>query len=351
MLVDWNSEKTHLFLNPRMPQEQKLELKDLPLLKGHLWVTTSGSNALKYVALSKVAILLSAESVNRHLGIQKEDVWMHVLPDFHVGGIGIWARSFLSGSKVVKLDSWNPELFIEQTSLHQGTIVSLVPTHLFDLVAKGFTAPSSLRCVIIGGGAISDALFQRAKKLGWPIVASYGMTECCSQVATATLDSPQTLRLLSHMQVKCDPEGRIAIKSPSLCTKCVKKNGDKWECFDPKEEGWFFTEDKGEMNQGILKVYGRDSHFVKIGGENVNLHFLNQILEEVKISLSFSCDAFISAINDERLGKTIQLITTSHDRMDEMIFAFNTLVHPFEKIRSVRQVEIIPKTPLMKVKH
>ena len=51
-----------------------------------------------------------------------------------------------------------------------------------------------------GGGAVSDELYRDARALGWRVLPSYGMTECCSQVATALSDSPEL--------VNQDPYGR-----------------------------------------------------------------------------------------------------------------------------------------------
>ena len=40
-----------------------------------------------------------------------------------------------------------------------------------------------------GGGALDPSLYKQARDLGWPLLPSYGLTECGSQVATASLSS------------------------------------------------------------------------------------------------------------------------------------------------------------------
>src|ERR1700685_3894693 len=106
--IQWDDPETYVLINPKIPAGESEQIKNglthfAPLV-GHFWLATSGSSGhLKWVALSKAAVLASATSVNRHLESSSKDVWLHALPDFHVGGLGIWARAHLSGAKVVKL--------------------------------------------------------------------------------------------------------------------------------------------------------------------------------------------------------------------------------------------------------
>jgi o-succinylbenzoate---CoA ligase len=174
--IDWLSTDSHVLLNPRMPEEERRRLESLVVdLPGHVWLATSGTTgALKLTALSKRALLASAAAVNRHLQSDDRDVWLCVLPTFHVGGLGIYARAFLSGARVVT-SGWE-----------DVTLASLVPAQVTDLVRDRVEAPPSLRAVVVGGGALSEELYAAARALGWPLLPSYGMTECCSQVATAT---------------------------------------------------------------------------------------------------------------------------------------------------------------------
>src|SRR5262249_6368285 len=156
------------------------------------------------------------------------------------------------------------------------------------------TPPPSLRAVIIGGGALHDSLYERAIQMGWRLLPNYGMTECCSQVATSSLveaGSPHKphLKPLSHVQVLVEAE-ILQIKSPALLTCYLFKKAGKYEVVDPKVDGWFSTEDRASYSDGILQIYGRDSSFVKIGGESCDLLRLERILEEVKLERTFSQD-------------------------------------------------------------
>src|SRR6266571_4853844 len=95
-----------------MPAEERARLERvMPALEGHVFVATSGTTgAMKLVALSKDAVLASARAVNERLEVRPNDVWCRVLPLFHVGGLGIRARAYLSRSRVIEME-WDPETF------------------------------------------------------------------------------------------------------------------------------------------------------------------------------------------------------------------------------------------------
>ncbi len=363
MEIDWLSDESHVLLNPRMPEEERRRLASFVVdLPGHVWLATSGtSGVLKLTALSKRALLASAAAVNRHLQSDASDVWLCVLPAFHVGGLGIYARAFLSGARVVT-GGWDGV-----------TIASLVPAQVSDLVRDRVTPPDSLRAVVVGGGALSEELYAAARALGWPLLPSYGMTECCSQVATALLTGPPPSRrltgrrlagpsergrdaratagedaggpprfpdltLLDHIEARIESDGRLALRSDALLTGYATETG----FFDPKVDGWFVTEDIATLDGRILNVEGRRGDFVKIGGESVDLSRLDRILA------GLHADAAVFPIPDERLGHVIGLAVASGDA-EAIASAFNARVFPFERARRIVRVPEIPRTPLGKI--
>ena len=206
--VDFQSKDNQALLNPRMAPELaknlKARLSAAENLTSHVFVLTSGSTAaseadFKWVALSKQAILASAKGSNEFLDSNRTDVWFHTLPSFHVGGLGIYARAELSGAKISFpiYENWDPEAFTQQIEAVKATLTSLVPTQVFDLVSRNLQGPPTLRAIIVGGGALSDGLYQQAKALNWPVLPSYGLSETASQAATANINGNQELQFSS----------------------------------------------------------------------------------------------------------------------------------------------------------
>ncbi len=350
MKIDWTSSENYILTNPRMePAEAEkivTTLKAIPI-HGHIWISTSGTTSTaKWAALSKKAILDSADAVNRHLKANANDIWLNPLPQFHVGGLGIFARCHQNGSYCIPFEAkWDPLLFNHELVRNKVTLTSLVPTQVHDLVQLNLRPPESLRAIIVGGGRLSDHLYEEAEKLGWPLLPSYGMTECCSQIATAELHHPTKLRILSHVEVKITPEGLISVRSPSLLTGYAHIGSRiVWE--DPKKERWLVTSDRGNVNGHYLEVLGRADEMIKIGGENVDFSYLESILDRCKGNV----EAVLLPIDDPRLGIAVHLCIAGNNPGKEIIEKFNAAVMPFERIRKVHHVDALPKTDLGKVR-
>ena len=330
-MIEWSGNRTHVLLNPRMPldEQEKLERRGrIARLPGHIIIATSGSSGgLKLVALSKEAVLSSAAAVNERLQATTSDVWCCVLPTFHVGGLGIHARAHLTGSRIVTM-SWVPQAFADT----DATLASLVPAQVHDLVNSGLKPPSRLRAILVGGGALHSDLNDKALELGWPVLPSYGMSECSSTIAVEDL-------LLSHIDAQQEADGRLAFCGPSLFTGYITEAG----LTDPKIDGWFVTDDVGEVDGRTLHVHGRRGDFIKIGGESVDLARLDRILESVRGSV----DAAIVAVADDRLGNVIHLAATSD--AGAVTEQFNARVLPFERIRRTHHVSSIPRSSLGKL--
>lgn len=349
MIVDWSSAENHLLLNPRLPAEERVRLEELvvaaPPLEGHVFIATSGtSGSMKLVALSNDAILAAAAAVNRHLGATAADTWCCVLPAFHVGGLGIHARAHLSGARVVSM-AWDANEFAAVCARERVALTALVPAQVHDLVSANLRAPESLRAIVVGGAAFPHELYLGARRLGWPVLPSYGMTECCSQAATALGDSPEMI-LLPHLEARTEEDGRLAFRGTSLLTGyCLFDESGEEAFVDPKVDGWFVTEDLGEVERRVLRVSGRRGEFVKIGGESVDLRRLDGIVDE--IARSEGIDAAAIAVPDARLGHVIHLAVTGAG--EAIRAAFDARVLPFERARTVHRVAAIPRSSLGKL--
>lgn len=370
MKIDWESSSSEVLINPHYSQEDHalfntIKEKTESRWPGHIWVSTSGSSLPKWVGLSKKAILASAQAVNAHLKSDSSDRWIQALPHFHVGGIGIWARSYLSGAVVHDfkkpqekgIAKWDPLSFYEFIKKNEGTLTALVPSQLHDFVQLGLRGPPSLRAVIIGGGALLPDLYFKAIQLGWNVLPSYGLTECASQVATAEIGSWSTqqfprLKVLSHMKVKED-NGCLSFSGSSLLSTYVIFEESKIIFFDPKQEGWFRSEDRGRADiGGFVEIFGRSDHMIKIGGESVDVSKLEALLQKIKMRLAPQADMTLVVAPDERLGKVIHLAiaTLVIDNIHQSVIdEFQYSVLPFERIRRTHCIPSIPRSPLAKV--
>ena len=205
--------------------------------------------------------------------------------------------------------------------------------------------------MVIGGGRLEESLRIEALEKGWPVLPSYGLTECCSQVATAL--SPQDPRLipLAHIQLRVNGREQVVIQSASLLTGFITLDGEDPTMIDPKHEGWFTTEDRGRLHDdGSLEVLGREQDFVKINGEGVSLQRLEDLFERLQRALRIESDLALLAAHDARSGAIVVLIGNAGDgHARKLMEAFNAEVLPVERIRRFHFVDQVPRSPLGKV--
>jgi len=365
MDFSWDSLDSAVVMNPCYLQHDRERfltiLEHSNALPAHLWLSTSGSTVQKWVGLAKSAILASAKSVNDHLSSDQADIWINALPYFHVGGMGIYARADLSRATVFDFTEgwkrkWDASAFVDFIRLKRGTLTSLVPAQLHDLIKLNRGPPSSLRALIIGGGELQPLLYEKAVELGWPVLPSYGLTECASQVATAGLESwthgkYPDLQLLNHIQARVQ-EDRLAFSGSSLLSLYAFVEGKEIRFVDPKVNGWYMSEDRGSIDQRCVTVAGRADSMIKVSGENVDLFRLNKFLQTLAMQMSVETEVVLFAMPDDRLGKCVHMAAecVNENNVSALVDAFNLKVLPFEKIRKTHCIMPLPRSPLGKIR-
>ena len=128
----------------------------------------------------------SAVASALNLGLLADDSWLACLPLFHVGGLSILLRSVICGMTAVVQSRFDAAEVNRAIDEHGVSIVSVVSTMLDRMLTErgGRPYPSSLRCVLLGGGPAPLPLLERATAAGVPVVQTYGLTETASQVVT-----------------------------------------------------------------------------------------------------------------------------------------------------------------------
>lgn len=361
----WEGDENHIATDPLRPRDADgLAEFAKKKLEAHGWCffQTSGSEGLpKWVGLTKESLLISARAVNAFFDVTPGDRWLVALPLHHVGGFSILARCLASGSSAHRMEEdWNPAAFASLCEKHRVTLTSLVPTQVFDLATQRIAAPRCLRAVIVGGGALSSALQDQARSLGWPVRCSYGMTEAASQIATQSTDAaPATMEVLPHWQATADPDGVLTIRGPALAKGYASRNengGWQWQAINPQTG--LQTRDRVLLSEigtrRHLQFVGRDSSFIKICGELVNRDALQRRLDEAADQIGFPTSAVIVPLDDPRRGTTIAIAVecgrSSQESQTILLERYNIISLPFERATGVCEIGVIPRTPLGKVR-
>ena len=146
------------------------------------------------------------------------------------------------------------------------THASLVPTmlkHLIDVRGEE-PVPSSLRCLLVGGAAAPEPLVEHAVARGYPVALTYGLSEACSQVATAPPDlvrvKPGTVGLpIDGLELRLLENGEICVRGPTVAPSFAD------------DEGWLATGDFGALDEdGHLSISGRVDERIISAGVNVS---------------------------------------------------------------------------------
>lgn len=259
--------------------EHEVDL-DLPLAIIH---TSGTSGTPKGAVLTYGNIFYSALGSAYRLGHQPEDIWLCVLPLFHIGGLSIILRAILYGITVNLYERFDVDA-VNRALAHEGiSLVSLVPTMLYRLLEARQTPWSDrLRLVLLGGASAAPELIQRCHKEGIPIATTYGMTEAASQVATAlpqqvqhkpgTVGKPlfsTRIRITdgAGFEQPTGIYGEVLVKGPTVMRGYIN---DDESTASTLCDGWLRTGDIGYLDEdGDLWVVQRRTDLIISGGENI----------------------------------------------------------------------------------
>lgn len=233
---------------------------------GHAVLGTSGSSgATKWVQLRGAALVASAAATHTRLG--GTGAWLLALPAYHVAGLQVLVRAWLTGHRPAILDlrgGFDPAAFNtaaqQLTSAPARCYTALVPTQLARLLDTDPEPVAGFDAVLLGGAAAARPLLRRARAAGVSVVTTYGMTETAGG---CVYDG----RPLDGVQVRLDGNGCVELASPTLATGYLDAPEATLQAF---HDGWFRTCDLGRLDaQGRLQVLGRADDVIVTGGLNV----------------------------------------------------------------------------------
>jgi|SRR5580693_540803 O-succinylbenzoic acid--CoA ligase len=236
-------------------------------------IHTSGTtSAPRPVELTYGNFLWSAIGSGVALGVDPEERWLCALPLSHVGGLSILIRSAIYATTAIVHERFQTEDVLAALREQRVTLVSLVATTLARLLDAGLRDPPLLRCALTGGGPVPPALARRARDAGVPVLETYGLTECCSQAATAPL-AAAAREVGAGVPLFCTrteiaADGEILLSGPTVARSARA------------DDGRLHTGDLGRLDEnGFLHVDGRKTDTIISGGENVAPSEVEAVLE------------------------------------------------------------------------
>jgi O-succinylbenzoic acid--CoA ligase len=334
------------------------KIPDLPELRSHVLFETSGSSGTpKWIALSKDALRASAAAVNTHLEVTTSSCWGLALPVHHVGGFGVATRAFVADCAIHEIGQrWNAAAFRAWLDENRVTHTSLVPTQVHDLVVAGIHAPPALRAIVVGGGHLAAETGNAARSLGWPVLASYGMTETASQIATQGLDSldatyqPSPIPLLPIWRAEVSAGQKLRIAGPALFSGMLVMENDAW-VFKPRVSEWHETEDRVMIEGDFLTPLGRADTRVKVLGELVDPELIERELAALSDGGLTLGSFIVAAVPDARAEHAlVPAFDAAADRtaVARILSEYRAIAPGFKRLADPVFLEDFPRSALGK---
>lgn len=339
---------------------------------------TSGTTGNpKGVMLTHRNNYLHALSAMHHLRVSDRDVYLHVLPMFHVNGWGSPFYYTANGSSHILLKKATPESIFQAIEKHKVTILHMAPTVLNSLLEYNEkhkpVIEHNIR-VVIAGSAPPPAFVTRVEQeLGWEFIQVYGMTESTPLSVISTIRSQ-----LAHLS----PEEKVKIKAkagyPMIGNevKIINDHGEEvahnsneigevvirshgvmkgyWKnpeaTMEAIRNGWLHTGDMGVVDQyGHIEIVDRKKDIIISGGENISSIEVEGVLYDHPGIL----EAAVIAVPHEKWGETPHafVVLREKDSVSEaeiIAFSREKLAH-FKAITGVTFVDELPKTASGKI--
>jgi O-succinylbenzoic acid--CoA ligase len=299
-----------------------------------VWVVlhTSGTTAApKPVELTYGNFRASAAAAQANLPLGPGDRWLCVLPLFHVGGLSILTRTALYGASAIVHERFDAEAVRDALESGEATVVSLVATMLRRLRDAGLERAPALRAALVGGGPVPRDLLDWGAELGLPVLQTYGMTETCSQIATAAAGS-SAARPLPGVELRIGDGGEILVRGPMVSRGALG------------EDGWLHTGDRGRLDdEGFLHVEGRIKDTIVTGGENVAA----AEVEEALVAHPAVSDAAVVGRPDAEWGEAVTafVVVDGAGAGDEELVAWcRERLARYKVPRAIVRVDELPRT-------
>lgn len=282
----------------------------------------------------KAAILRHRHLVSYLLGgvefgaADERDAALVSVPPYHVAGVANLLSNMYSGRRLVYLEAFDPQRWLDCVREEEITNALVVPTmlaritdHLADADASEAGVPT-LRTLAYGGAKMPIPVLERAVRLfpGVDFVNAYGLTETSSTIAVlgpedhraALTGDPAARtrlgsvgRLLPDIEVQVrDDDGLLAVgEIGEIYVRGPQVSGEyRGQGSGTDAEGWFAARDRGWVDaDGYLFIEGRADDTIIRGGENI----APAEIEDALLEHEAVAEAVVVGVPDEQWGQDI----------------------------------------------
>ena len=327
---------------------------------------SSGTSGLpKGVELTHSALVTNVRQGHAALDFREDDVVVAVAPFFHALGFNLLLpASLAAGATVVTLARFDLPDFLRAIQDHRATLTIVVPPIVLALAHHPLVDSfdlSSLRAVGVGAAPLGADTEQRcADRLGCDVSQGLGMTETAALIAAGPLDRPRRgsvgrlvpgteARIVdpdSHAELAAGRTGELWVRGPQLMRGYRNDPAATARTIDA--DGWLHTGDLCYFDEdGYLYVADRLKELIKYKGYQV----APAELEHLLLTHPAVADAAVVPRPDTVAGEvSVAYVALRGPATAEELLAYVAeRVAPYKRLRGVRIVESVPRSPAGKL--
>lgn len=298
----------------------------------YVHVQTSGSTgAPKPMLVEKSRMLASARRTNDFLGLQPGDTALLCMSLDYIAGKMMVVRALERGLKLITIAPGGHPLAVADSPL---SFAAMVPLQVYNSLQEPEEKVrlKSIRHLIIGGGAIDDALAAELKSFPNAVWSTYGMTETLSHIALRRLSGPEAsdwYTPLPSVTVSLSEEGTLVVNAPEVCATPLITN-------DIAELSSVNCQ-LSTVNCPSFRILGRKDNTICSGGLKIQAEELERQLRP-----HLSDPFLITKRPDPKFGEIVVLLTEG--TTDNARQACEHVLPHFHQPRAYLHVARIPLT-------
>jgi acyl-CoA synthetase (AMP-forming)/AMP-acid ligase II len=337
-------------------------------------IYTSGTTGVpKGVLMTHRNWFAAAGNMVIELGINPNDITLHVKPFFHVGPIWPMLSHFYMGGTNVVLRGFDPEAVLETIEREKVTNINTAPIMILRLLnyprLKRYDL-NSLRLLIYGASPMPVEILKRALGVfGNIMTQNYGSTEGIVltrlEQKDHILDRTDSLmrRLGSCGKAGINVEARVVDERGNDITSGqigeIIAKGDHimegyWkrpgETASTLKGGWLYTGDLATVDdEGYIYIVDRKKDMIISGGENI----YPREIEEVIYTHPAVSEVAVIGVPDSEWGESVKAViipkTGRNITVKEIMDICKRNLASYKKPRSVEFLKDLPRTPSGKI--
>ena len=312
-------------------------------------VKTSGSTGEpKRMLVEKRRMLASARITCDFLGLKEGDTALLCMSLDYIAGKMMVVRAIERGLRLIDVEPSGHPL------VNQGdgfTFAAMVPMQVYNsLQVPGERERlMMIKHLIIGGGAIDEAMAEELKSFPNYVWSTYGMTETLSHIALRRLNGPEATEWympFPSVSVSLNEEGCLVIDAPEVCQERLVTN-DIAELATQRGQSLMCSANSAHEGQSPcvanvpFKILGRKDNVICSGGIKIQAEEVERMLKG-----HLSIPYLISKRPDKKFGEVVVMLTEGD--VEEAKRVCEAVLPKFQRPKAYIHVCEIPMTETKK---